>query len=264
MHKILLDDFQPFPLMPAMNNRIGKDRVLKFFGLDESLISGRLKHLFRKRGDMKWEAYSVYPETHLRICLEGSDEESILDELDKLQRDISRLTAPAFFAIDEHGMEDVVGRNLCEKGFTLSVAESCTGGRIGNLLTDVSGSSAYFLGGMIVYSNQSKEKLLNVSPDTLYEFGAVSDRTAREMAENVRALFHSDIGLAVTGIAGPEGGSRLKPVGTVHIGLASENSIFSEKYCFEGTRDQVKQHGSIMALDWVRRYLNGYPFIPGV
>jgi len=161
-------------------------------------------------------------------------------------------------------MEDEIGTILSERGLTISVAESCTGGLIGNLITDVPGSSRYFLGGIIAYSNQSKMEILNVSPKTIAEYGAVSDQTVREMAGGVRKLFNSHLGLAVTGIAGPDGGSREKPVGTVFIGLAMEGNIFATGYRFHGTRGNIKQETANMALDYLKRYLNGNPFLPGI
>ena len=161
-------------------------------------------------------------------------------------------------------MEGMVGEMLGERGLTVSVAESCTGGLIGNLLTNVAGSSEYFQGGVVVYSNQSKVDLLNVSPKTIEKYGAVSDQTVREMARGVKKRINTDMALAVTGIAGPDGGSEDKPVGTVHIGLATGNEIYSRKYRFWGTREQVKLNTSMMALDWVRRDLNGDSFLPGL
>jgi nicotinamide-nucleotide amidase len=161
-------------------------------------------------------------------------------------------------------MEDEIWSILTDRGLTISVAESCTGGLIGNLITDVPGSSRYFLGGIIAYCNQSKMEILNVSPKTIAEYGAVSDQTVREMAGNVKRVFKSDLGLAVTGIAGPDGGSREKPVGTVFIGLAVDDKIFAAGYHFHGTRGDIKQETANMALDYLRRYLNGNPFLPGI
>ena len=161
-------------------------------------------------------------------------------------------------------MEDIIGNILYERGLTISVAESCTGGFIGNLITNIPGSSRYFLGGVIAYSNQSKVDLLNVSFETIEKYGAVSDQTVREMAEGVRERFNSHMGLAVTGIAGPGGGSEEKPVGTVFIGLAVKNEAFSGRYSFRGTREQIKQKSAYTSLDCVRRYLNGDPLFPGI
>ena len=150
------------------------------------------------------------------------------------------------------------------KWITIGTVESATGGEISDRITNVPGSSAYFKGGVVVYSNQSKTDILHVSTDTLEAYGAVSDKTVREMAQGVKARFQTDLGVAVTGIAGPDGGSKEKPVGTVYVGLAAGNEVFSVHYRFWGDRDQVKLNTSMMALDWVRRYLNGNPFLPGV
>ncbi|MGB4372554.1 MAG: nicotinamide-nucleotide amidohydrolase family protein, partial [Halanaerobiales bacterium] len=113
-------------------------------------------------------------------------------------------------------LELVLGEELKKKNLSISVAESCTGGLLGSRITDVPGSSAYFMGGMIVYSNEAKIKQLQVAKDTIRKYGAVSEETAREMAKNIRELFQTDLGIAITGIAGPDGGSARKPVGLVY------------------------------------------------
>jgi len=161
-------------------------------------------------------------------------------------------------------MKNDIGSILVDKGLTISVAESCTGGLIGGMITDVPGSSRYFLGGIIAYSNQSKIEILNVSSKTIEEHGAVSDQTVREMAWGAKRVFNSSLGLAVTGIAGPEGGSIEKPVGTVFIGLAAEDRIFTAGYRFHGTRGEIKQETARMAIDYLRRYLNDDTFLPGI
>jgi nicotinamide-nucleotide amidase len=132
------------------------------------------------------------------------------------------------------------------------------------MLTNVPGSSAYFQGGVVAYSNEAKMKLLGVTPDTLKAHGAVSEQTAREMAEGCTRCFGADMGIAVTGIAGPDGGTREKPVGTVCFGLAHRDRSFSGMYRFWGNREQVKMNTAMMALDWIRRVLNDDPFLPGV
>jgi nicotinamide-nucleotide amidase len=164
----------------------------------------------------------------------------------------------------EESIERLIGKILTDRGFTISVAESCTGGLIGSMITDVPGSSRYFLGGIIAYSNQSKMEILNVSSRTITEHGAVSNQTVREMAGGIKRLFNSHLGLAVTGIAGPEGGSREKPVGTIFIGLAAEERIFTAGYRLHGTRGEIKQETARTALDYLRRYLNGDTFLPGI
>jgi nicotinamide-nucleotide amidase len=161
-------------------------------------------------------------------------------------------------------MDDSLSKLLITKSLTISVAESCTGGLIGHLITSIPGSSAYFMGGVISYSNQAKCDLLGVSPDTLEQYGAVSDQTAKEMAMGVRERFKSDIGISVTGIAGPDGGSIEKPVGTVFMGLVLDNEPLALKYLFKGKRSEIKQQTAETALENIKRYLNGNSFIPGI
>lgn len=154
-------------------------------------------------------------------------------------------------------MEAVVGQLLGQRGLSLAVAESCTGGLIGHRLTNVPGSSAYVKGGVIAYSNDVKEKQLGVRAETLRQHGAVSEETAIEMAEGVRQLTGSDIGLAVTGIAGPDGGTADKPVGTVCFALSAADAAYKRRYQLWGNREWVKVLSSQVALDWVRRHLLG-------
>jgi nicotinamide-nucleotide amidase len=161
-------------------------------------------------------------------------------------------------------MENTFGKLLIQKSLTIAVAESCTGGLIGHLITSIPGSSAYFLGGIISYSNQAKCDLLSVSFETIKLYGAVSGETAREMAKGVKGRFKSDIGLSVTGIAGPDGGSKEKPVGTVFMGFVFDREPIAIRYLFKGTREQVKQQTAETALENIRRYLNGDTFIPGI
>jgi len=241
-----------------------RQRILKLYGLSEPNIAEILKDLPGQREDIIFGFYPHFPENHITISLRGDDEPTVTNELERVEEEIRAIFGPFVFATGNQTMEGVVGEMLRVRDLTISVAESCTGGLIGNLLTNVAGSSDYFQGGVMVYSNQSKTNLLNVSPETIKRYGAVSDQTVREMAEGIRKRINTDIGLAVTGIAGPDGGSAEKPVGTVHIGLIAGNEIYSGKYIFWGTREQVKLNTAIMALDWIRRYLNGDSFIPGL
>jgi nicotinamide-nucleotide amidase len=181
--------------------------------------------------------------------------------VDALEKEIRVLLGPHIFATGNQTMETVVGEMLAKRRLTISVAESCTGGLVGNLLTNVPGSSTYFQGGVTAYSNQVKIDLLAVSPETISNYGAVSDQAVRGMAEGVRKKLQTDIGIATSGIAGPDGGTEEKPVGTVHVGLATAGKTFSGKYLFRGNREQNKLNAAMMALDWVRRYLHGDPFL---
>ncbi|MCR4407322.1 MAG: CinA family protein [Anaerolineae bacterium] len=154
-------------------------------------------------------------------------------------------------------LEESVGQLLTKQKLTLGVAESCTGGLITHRLTNVPGSSNYLLGGIVAYSYDVKERVLGVRYDTLYEYGAVSRETALEMARGVRRLLGSDVALAVTGIAGPTGGTPEKPVGLVYIALSARDFERCERYVWAGDRLQNKQLSSQAALEMLHEYLAG-------
>jgi nicotinamide-nucleotide amidase len=241
-----------------------RQRIMRVFGLNEPAVAEIFKALKGKTGQVVLGFYPCYPEVHITISLRGETEDVVTQELDRVQEAVLKLIGHHVFAIGNEEMEEVVGQRLLEKGMTISVAESCTGGQIGHRLTNVAGSSEYFQGGVVAYSNRSKVDLLAVRGDILEQYGAVSDPVAKEMAKGVRSRFGTDLGLSVTGVAGPGGGTPQKPVGTVHVGLAHGNHVLSGQYRFWGSRVQVKRQSATMALDWVRRYLNGDPFLPGV
>lgn len=162
------------------------------------------------------------------------------------------MTKPAADAL-----EVIVGRQLREQGLTLAVAESCTGGLIGHRITDVPGSSAYFLGGITTYAVAAKEHLLHVRRETLDTDGAVSEATARQMARGVRPLFRAEVGVAVTGIAGPSGGTAEKPVGLTYVALAAPDGTWVERHVWNRDRWGNKARSAEAALDLLRRYLEG-------
>jgi nicotinamide-nucleotide amidase len=169
-------------------------------------------------------------------------------------------------AVNEETLEGMVGRLLVENNSTLALAESCTGGLLGQRVTSIPGSSQWFERGVITYSNKSKEDLLGVSRETLLFYGAVSSQTAEEMAEGIKRLADTDYSLATTGIAGPGGGTSQKPVGTVYIALSTPKRTMVEQFRFYGTRYMIQSLAAETALDWLRRYLaygahfSGYRF----
>ncbi len=157
----------------------------------------------------------------------------------------------------ESDVEVVVGRLLKERGFTLAVAESCTGGLVGTRITDVPGSSAYYLGSVVAYASDVKERVLGVHGETLRLHGAVSEPAAIEMARRVRGLMEADLGLSVTGIAGPGRGTAEKPVGLVYVGLAGPGAELAQRYLWDGDRRQNRAWSAEAALDLLRAYLEG-------
>jgi len=150
---------------------------------------------------------------------------------------------------------EAVGDALLARGWSLSVAESCTGGLVGHLLTNVAGSSRYFAGGVISYSNEIKARLLGVSRETLNRYGAVSPQTAAEMATGARQALHTGVAVSVTGIAGPGGGTPEKPVGLVYLHLSAPDVEMGERLQWTGTRIENKWHSAEAALQLLLRYL---------
>jgi PncC family amidohydrolase len=159
--------------------------------------------------------------------------------------------------LPELPLEEAIGKALTRLGLSISVAESCTGGLIGHRLTNVPGSSSYFAGGVIAYSYDAKERVLEVSHNTLYDFGAVSEQTAREMARGVRRKLGTDIGVSVTGIAGPGGGLPGKPVGLTWVGLSARDVDQAREFVWPGDRAANKASSAEAALRLLMEYLNG-------
>jgi nicotinamide-nucleotide amidase len=155
----------------------------------------------------------------------------------------------------EERLESVVGELLRSRGLTLSLAESCTGGLLGHRLTNVPGSSDYFVGGVVAYSYSAKERVVNVHHGTLYDHGAVSEQTALEMARGARRLFGTDVALSVTGIAGPGGGMPDKPVGLVYIALSTRDQEACHRFVWGGDREANKAHSAQAALELLVAYL---------
>ena len=152
-------------------------------------------------------------------------------------------------------LEQEVGNLLCQRGLTLGVVESATGGLISHLITNVPGSSDYYKGSITAYSNKVKIKVVGVKEDTINKYGAVSHQVAEEMAQGGRRILASDICLADTGIAGPSGATPEKPLGLFYIGLSHQAGTFSQKHNFRGSREQNKHSAAKAALSWLKEYL---------
>ena len=191
-------------------------------------------------------------EVWVRIVARGP---GAVETLARVEREVAGVLVEDCYGRDDETLERVVGRLLIERGLTLSVAESCTSGLLGHRLTDVSGSSAYFERGVLVYSNQAKQDLLGVPEAILRAHGAVSAPCAEAMASGVCARSGNPVGLAITGIAGPDGGTPGKPVGTVFIGVAVAGDVRAQRFQFAGDRSSVKWQSTQMALDLLRRRL---------
>lgn len=227
-------------------------RTVHTFGLSESDVDQRLSDLFR---DATCETGMLASPNGVEIRLRATSRSG--DVVDGLVAAIGRRLGDAVYALDGRPMEAVVGDALLAKGWTLAVAESCTGGLVGHRLTDVPGSSRYFIGGWVTYANQAKTNWLDVDRAQLAVHGAVSEPVAALMAEGARRRAGSDVGLALTGIAGPDGGTPDKPVGTLVVGLASGRGTETMQWRFSGSRSDIKLAFSQFGLNAVRRFVQG-------
>ncbi|MGQ9693190.1 MAG: competence/damage-inducible protein A [Thermodesulfobacteriota bacterium] len=229
-------------------------RTLKIFGLTESAIADRLRDINLANYSATLAYLPRFPENHVKITVKGKTEAETEKKLLALEKIIREKLAGRVLAVDEETLEQIVGQMLRQNQATLAVAESCTGGLIAHRLTQVPGSSDYFERGIVAYSNRAKIEILRVPANIINKNGAVSAPVAEQMASGVREISNTTLGLAVTGIAGPTGGSEEKPVGTVFIALAAPAGVVSKKYNLAGDRDQIKILSAQIALDWVRRY----------
>jgi nicotinamide-nucleotide amidase len=232
-----------------------RSHTFQTFGISESaldeLVAGAVDPA---EGRIAFRA--AFPQISLRVTVQGPPA-TIDARLAAVAATLRERIGAFCYGEGNATMEGVVGELLTARGATVAVAESCTGGLIGHRLTDVPGSSAYVLGGIVAYSNAVKQAQLGVPAETLAQHGAVSRETAEAMARGVRRALGAGVGLATTGIAGPSGGTAEKPVGTVCIAIDSDAGTRSRRYQLWGTRDWVKLLTSQIALDWVRRTLLG-------
>ena len=242
----------------------GKERiysqVLRFRGIGESSLAEKVAPLFELKNPTV-APYAVLGEVRLRVSSKATSEAEALEAIEPVATQIREIAGLDYFGQDEETIASVVGKLLLEKGQTVSVAESCTGGGLGAMFTEIPGSSYYFYGGIIAYDNQVKIKLLGVNPEDLANFGAVSPEVAEQMALGVKHSLQTDWGLSITGIAGPEGGTDSKPVGLVYLGIADpQGKVESLKFQFGDTRGRsgIRYLSASNALDQLRRRLLNY------
>ncbi len=261
--KLMMDE-QVLPRVQEFQQRRGaspvvvRARLLRTFGIGESSLDAELKDIAAD-GHVTLGFRTAFPDNYLRPVARGRTEAEADERLEAVCAAIRERLGPLVYGAGDDTLEVVVGRALATAGRRIAVAESCTGGSIAQKLTDVPGSSEYFVGGVVAYANEAKQALLGVPADALAEHGAVSDPVARAMAEGVRERFGADYGLATTGISGPGGGTDEKPVGLVHVALASAEGTHSDRFVFPLDRVRHRALTTQMALDWVRRSLMGAP-----
>ncbi len=232
-------------------------RTLKIAGMGESAVEEIIRPVYAAHPDHAITILASPGEILLQFTARGSREDAA-GVLDRIEGDFRKALGLEIFGRDDETLEGVVGQLLRARGQTLALAESCTGGTLAGRLTDVAGSSDYFLGAAITYANAAKVDLVGVSPATLELHGAVSEETAREMALGARRRFGATIGVSITGIAGPSGGTPEKPVGTVHMALdAADGTRHHRRFLLPGERTMIRRWTTSAALSMVRYHLLG-------
>ena len=246
-------------VMPKLSARAGDvkvvRRVMPASGMGESAVDERIAPVYKQYRNPQTTILFNKSEIEIHLTAQARTEQEAELLLDGLAGQIEERFGDSIFAFRGEKMEEVVGLRLAVNGFTLAVAESCTGGLISERLTDVSGSSSYFLEGVVAYSNDAKIRSLGVDEELIARHGAVSGEVAEAMAEGVRRRADADFGLSVTGIAGPTGGSAEKPVGLVFIALADDAHTEHRRLMLPGDRQLIRWRASQAALDLLRRRL---------
>jgi competence/damage-inducible protein CinA-like protein len=230
-------------------------RMLRVAGMGESAVDEKIAPIYSQYENPQTTILFNQSEIEIHLTARGRTEADAEALLDRLSEQIEERLGNSVFAFAGETMEQVVGLKLSVGGYTLAVAESCTGGLLAQRLTDVPGSSKYFIEGVVTYSNDAKMRALGVEPILFLEHGAVSAAVAEAMAEGIRNRAETDFGLAITGIAGPGGGTEEKPVGLVYIAIASESGTEHRKLNLPGDRHLVRWRASQAALDLLRRRL---------
>lgn len=231
-----------------------RQRIYRTFGATENMINRKLQHI-EKTPEIRIGYYPVESDVHVSLTVSGQNDEESDALFHQADAEIRNNLNDKIYGCNHESIAMVIGDLLKERGWMISVAESCTGGLLASKITEVPGSSEWFSGGVISYSNELKQKLLAVDNDLIAEYGAVSVPVARAMVEGVAAITASRVAVSVTGIAGPAGGTENKPVGTVFFGLFINNTVTEHHYTFSGSRKEIQEITAQTALDLVRRTL---------
>lgn len=264
----------PRELLPMMDSAVlpylkkkyphssSRTSVLHIFGFPESQIDEMIRPVVEKKWDRNGLTVTFGILAHrsiidVKATVQGKSASSVKSLSGEIRKSLYRILGSKVYGEDQETLESAVGRLLEKRGETLSLAESCTGGLVASKITNVSGSSDYFTEGFVTYSNESKMQRLGVKKKTLQKYGAVSEPTAREMAQGARNRAKSDWAVSVTGIAGPSGGTKEKPVGTVCFGIASKNGVHAFTKKLSGDRANIREWAALTALDALRRAILG-------
>jgi nicotinamide-nucleotide amidase len=244
-------------LMEKEKHDVALYRTIRTSGIPESKLADLVGDPEKIPGNVSLAFLPSYRGVRMRIGVKDENREKAIKRLDKAENRLRDIAGKFIYGSGEKDLTQSVGDLLIEKNKTLSVAESCTSGMLGAAITEAAGSSEYFTGGVMTYSNEAKMQLLDVQEQTLIDHGAVSEETAMQMASGVRNRFDTDFGIGITGIAGPTGGTKEKPVGTVWIGISFEEKTYAIRYNFGNDRDVNRERSVGMALNMLLDELRG-------
>ena len=257
MYRMWQDTAIPFLKTQGYGQNPIYSRSLRFFGVAESALAEQVNHLFDSNNPTV-APYAGKGQVRLRISARAANETAANSLIEPIAREIQQIAGDNYFGSDDDTLASVVGQLLMARCQTLAVAESCTGGGLGQMLTDTPGSSSYFMGGIISYANRIKVDLLGVNAEDLARAGAVSETVAMQMAAGVKAKLGTDWGVSITGVAGPGGGTEAKPVGLVYIGIARpDGEVEGIKYQLGSQQERglIRQMSASQTLDLLRRRL---------
>lgn len=241
--------------LEGITGEIIKSKILRLFGIGESLMAQKLNNLIQNSKNPTVAPYAKDNDVTLRITAKGNSEKECDDLINPVDKEIKDALGEYIYGEGETSLENVVSEILCNNKLSVSTAESCTGGMIAASLISYPGISDVFKEGAVTYSNESKMKRLGVRKETLYRYGAVSEETAREMAIGIAREANTDISISTTGIAGPGGGTDEKPVGLVYIGVFIKGKVVVNKFNFTGNRERIRRKTTMNALNILRKEL---------
>lgn len=243
------------PFLQKLTDSVLVSETIRLFGIGESLLEDKIIDIIREQSNPTIAPYVGDMEVRLRVMAKAKTKEEAKELLKPVVQKIEERVGEYIYAKGDTSIEEVVSRMLVEKNLTVSTSESCTGGLVSATLINYPGISSVFVEGCVTYSNEAKISRLGVKKETLEKFGAVSEETAREMAEGIAKHFGTNIGLSTTGIAGPEGGSEEKPVGLVYIGIYINGKTIVKRFVFNGNRQAVRLRATKNILNELRLQL---------
>lgn len=240
------------PVLKKLSDVTFYSKVLRICGIGEGFMAEMIDDILERQTNPTVAPYAKEGEVTLRITAKAKNEEAAQGLIEPVEKQIRERLGNNIYGVGNTSLEEVVANTLIERNLTIALAESCTGGLIASKLVNCPGISSVFLEGAVTYSNDAKMRRLKVKAETLDKYGAVSEETAREMALGIQEAAKADIGISVTGIAGPDGGTPEKPVGLVYVGLCIKGDVKVKKLMLSGNREKIRNRTAIEALNWLR------------